>query len=132
MKVRFRVRLPAHCGQQALYESDMNAASTPYEPAAGIYHASRQRQGAQEHQGLGPSKRRPPRISVSGPGTPPRDHGHRSQRALEAAQMLMPASTASRSIAASSSSVKLVFSAAARFSSSWVTLLAPISTEVTR
>ncbi len=34
--------------------------------------------------------------------------------------MLMPASTASRSIAASSSSVKLVFSAAARFSSSWV------------
>ena len=46
--------------------------------------------------------------------------------------MLMPASTASRLIAASSSSVKLVFPAAARFSSSWATLLAPMSTEVTR
>ena len=44
----------------------------------------------------------------------------------------MPASTASRSIAASSSSVKLVFAVAARFSYSWATLLAPMSTEVTR
>ena len=55
-----------------------------------------------------------------------------AQWALESAQMLMPASTASRSIAASSSSVKLVWSAAARFSSSCATLLAPMRTEVTR
>jgi hypothetical protein len=46
--------------------------------------------------------------------------------------MLTSASTASRSIAASSSAVKSLWPAAARFSSSCATLLAPISTEVTR
>ena len=45
--------------------------------------------------------------------------GRPAQPALEAAQMLMPPSTASRSMAASSSSVKSVRPAAARFSSSW-------------
>ena len=51
---------------------------------------------------------------------------------LEVAQILMPASTACLSIAASSSGVKADRPAAARFSSSWATLLAPISAEVTR
>ncbi len=58
--------------------------------------------------------------------------GRPAQPALEAAQMLMPPSTASRSMAASSSSAKSVRPAAARFSSSWGTLLAPMSAEVTR
>src|SRR5271165_6012358 len=60
------------------------------------------------------------------------DHGPRAQWALEAAQMLMPASTAWWSMAASSSSVKVLWLVAARFSSSCATLLAPMSTEVTR
>jgi len=67
-------------------------------------------------------------------------HQHHTQRrrmrrvqwALERAQMLMPESTASRSIAASSSVVKSLWPAAARFSSSCATLLAPIRTDVTR
>ena len=54
------------------------------------------------------------------------------QPSLDVAQMLMPASTASLSIALISSSVNEVFAAAARFSSSCATDDAPISAEVIR
>jgi hypothetical protein len=54
------------------------------------------------------------------------------QAVLEAAQMFSPASTACSSMAASSSAENVVRPAAARFLSSWATLLAPMSAEVMR
>jgi FAD binding domain/Berberine and berberine like len=64
--------------------------------------------------------------------TPPMLGRPPGQPSLEAAQMLMPASTASLSIAAISSALNEVFAAAARFSSSCATDDAPISADVIR
>src|SRR5579863_1873738 len=69
-----------------------------------------------------------PKRGIPGGSSP----GPAGYSALESAQMLTPDAADCRSIAASSAALKAAWPAAARFSSSWATLLAPISTEVTR